>query len=30
MVRWSNWRPEFGPAYVYARESTERLVVLEV
>lgn len=20
MVRWSNWRPEFGPAYVYARE----------
>jgi hypothetical protein len=21
MVRWSNWRPEFGPAYVYARES---------
>ncbi len=21
MVRWSNWRPEFGPAYVYAREA---------
>ena len=21
MMRWSNWRPEFGPAYVYARES---------
>ena len=21
MIRWSNWRPEFGPAYVYARES---------
>lgn len=21
MVRWSNWLPEFGPAYVYARES---------
>jgi hypothetical protein len=21
MVRWSNWRPAFGPAYVYARES---------
>ena len=20
MIRWSNWRPEFGPAYVYARE----------
>ena len=20
MLRWSNWRPEFGPAYVYARE----------
>jgi hypothetical protein len=20
MVRWSNWRPEFGPAFVYARE----------
>jgi hypothetical protein len=20
MVRWSNWRPEFGPALVYARE----------
>jgi len=20
MVRWSNWRPEFGPAIVYARE----------
>lgn len=20
MARWSNWRPEFGPAYVYARE----------
>lgn len=19
MIRWSNWRPEFGPAYVYAR-----------
>lgn len=21
MVRWSNWRPEFGPAFVYAREA---------
>lgn len=21
MVRWSNWRPEFGPAIVYAREA---------
>lgn len=21
MIRWSNWRPEFGPAYVYAREA---------
>ena len=21
MIRWSNWRPEFGPAIVYARES---------
>ncbi len=21
MVRWSNWRPAFGPAYVYAREN---------
>ncbi len=21
MLRWSNWRPEFGPAYVYAREA---------
>jgi hypothetical protein len=20
MIRWSNWRPEFGPSYVYARE----------
>lgn len=20
MVRWSNWRPEFGPSFVYARE----------
>lgn len=20
MIRWSNWRPEFGPAFVYARE----------
>ncbi len=20
MIRWSNWQPEFGPAYVYARE----------
>ncbi|MFN2134649.1 MAG: hypothetical protein ACK2UK_01760 [Candidatus Promineifilaceae bacterium] len=21
MIRWSNWRPEFGPSYVYAREA---------
>ena len=21
MIRWSNWRPEFGPAFVYAREA---------
>lgn len=21
MIRWSNWRPEFGPAIVYAREA---------
>ena len=24
MVRWSNWRPEFGPAYDYAREADLR------